>query len=81
MAKALIAGVPALVASRRQPHLSSQVMRSRLGELGAGIQLRANAIYVLRHIGLEKRIAEVGVSPDGGSRKSKWSGIGRPRCA
>lgn len=36
---------------------------SKLTAVGAGIQLSANATHVLRHIGLERRIAEVGVSP------------------
>jgi 2-polyprenyl-6-methoxyphenol hydroxylase-like FAD-dependent oxidoreductase len=34
-----------------------------LGEIGAGIQISANAMHVLRHLGLEDAIAKVGVRP------------------
>ncbi len=34
-----------------------------LGEVGAGIQLSANAMHVMRHIGLEESIVEIGVRP------------------
>ena len=34
-----------------------------LKEIGAGIQLSANAMHVLRHLGLEERILDVGVRP------------------
>ncbi len=34
-----------------------------LGEIGAGIQISANASRVLHHIGLEKALAEVAVTP------------------
>jgi salicylate hydroxylase len=34
-----------------------------LGEVGAGIQISANAMHVLRHLGLEEAITRVGVSP------------------
>lgn len=36
---------------------------SELGEIGAGIQISANAMHVLRHLGLEESIRAVGVSP------------------
>jgi salicylate hydroxylase len=35
----------------------------QLGEVGAGIQISANAMHVLRHLGLAKAIAKVGVQP------------------
>ena len=34
-----------------------------LGEIGAGIQISANPMHVLRHLGLERAIAEIGVRP------------------
>ena len=34
-----------------------------LAEIGAGIQISANAMHVLRHLGLEAAITSVGVSP------------------
>ena len=36
---------------------------SQLAEIGAGIQISANAMHVLRHLGLEEAIARVGVQP------------------
>jgi salicylate hydroxylase len=36
---------------------------SQLGEIGAGIQVSANAMHVLRHLGLEEAIRAVGVNP------------------
>jgi salicylate hydroxylase len=36
-----------------------------LGEIGAGIQISANPMHVLRHIGAADRIAQVGVKPGG----------------
>ena len=35
----------------------------QLGEVGAGIQISANAMHVLRHLGLEPAISKVGVRP------------------
>ena len=35
----------------------------QLGEVGAGIQVSANAMHVLRHLGLEEPIRAIGVSP------------------
>ena len=35
----------------------------QLAEIGAGIQVSANAMHVLRHLGLEDAIARVGVRP------------------
>jgi 2-polyprenyl-6-methoxyphenol hydroxylase-like FAD-dependent oxidoreductase len=35
----------------------------QLAEVGAGIQVSANAMHVLRHLGLEEAITAVGVSP------------------
>lgn len=35
----------------------------RLGEIGAGIQLSANAMHVMRHLGLDDAIAKAGVRP------------------
>ncbi len=34
-----------------------------LGEVGAGIQISANAMHVLRHIGLDQAISDIGVCP------------------
>jgi salicylate hydroxylase len=36
-----------------------------LGEVGAGIQFSANAMHVMRHLGLGDAIAEIGVKPGG----------------
>src|SRR5215475_10180341 len=36
-----------------------------LGEIGAGIQISANAMHVLRSLGLDAEIARVGVRPGG----------------
>jgi salicylate hydroxylase len=36
-----------------------------LGEVGAGIQISANAMHVMRHLGLGDAIAELGVKPGG----------------
>lgn len=36
----------------------------QLAELGAGIQISANAMHVLRHLGMEQAITNVGVRPD-----------------
>ena len=36
-----------------------------LGEVGAGIQISANAMHVMRHLGLGEAIAELGVKPGG----------------
>lgn len=36
---------------------------SALAEIGAGIQLSANAMHVLRHVGIEKAVVDVGVKP------------------
>ena len=36
----------------------------QLGEVGAGIQVSANAMHVLRHLGLEDAITAVGVRPE-----------------
>jgi salicylate hydroxylase len=36
-----------------------------LGEVGAGIQISANAMHVMRHLGLGGAIAELGVKPGG----------------
>jgi salicylate hydroxylase len=38
---------------------------SALGEVGAGIQVSANAMHVLRHIGLGEAITRIGVQPKG----------------
>ena len=35
----------------------------QLGEVGAGIQISANAMHVLRHLGLAKAITKAGVRP------------------
>ena len=36
----------------------------QLGEVGAGIQISANAMHVLRHLGLAKAITKAGVRPN-----------------
>jgi len=35
-----------------------------LGEIGAGIQVSANAMHVMRHLGIEDRLLAVGVKPE-----------------
>ena len=44
----------------------------RIGEIGAGIQISANAMHVLRHIGLDEAISRVGVRP-GSPARAGWS--------
>ncbi len=44
---------------RRNPRAAPE-----LGEVGAGIQVSANAMHVLRHLGLEQAITAVGVRPE-----------------
>ena len=36
----------------------------QLGEIGAGIQISANAMHVMRHLGVEDRLLAVGVKPE-----------------
>ena len=36
----------------------------QLGEIGAGIQVSANAMHVMRHLGIEDRLLAVGVKPE-----------------
>ena len=36
----------------------------QLGEVGAGIQVSANAMHVMRHLGLEDALLSVGVKPE-----------------
>jgi salicylate hydroxylase len=36
----------------------------QLGEIGAGIQVSANAMHVMRHLGLEEALLAVGVKPE-----------------
>jgi salicylate hydroxylase len=36
----------------------------QLGEVGAGIQISANAMHVMRHLGLEQDLLNVGVKPE-----------------
>src|SRR5262245_62861157 len=36
----------------------------QLGEIGAGIQVSANAMHVMRHLGVEDRLLTVGVKPE-----------------
>jgi salicylate hydroxylase len=45
-------------------HVEIHEQAAALAEIGAGIQVSANAMHVLRHLGLEQAIARVGVSPD-----------------
>jgi len=69
MAKILIAGAgigglsaaSGLIIAGHDVEIFEQA--SQLAEIGAGIQLSANAMHALRHIGLEKPIIEIGVSP------------------
>src|SRR5258708_38411930 len=37
---------------------------AQLGEIGAGIQVSANAMHVMRHLGIEDRLLAVGVKPE-----------------
>src|SRR4051812_38493500 len=36
----------------------------QLGEIGAGIQVSANAMHVMRHLGLEQSLLAIGVKPE-----------------
>ena len=36
----------------------------QLGEIGAGIQVSANAMHVMRHLGVEDQLLAVGVKPE-----------------
>ena len=44
-------------------HVEIHEQAPQLGEVGAGIQVSANAMHVLRHLGLEQDIRAIGVSP------------------
>jgi salicylate hydroxylase len=44
-------------------HVEIHEQASELAEVGAGIQISANAMHVLRHLGLEPAISRVGVRP------------------
>src|SRR5436190_13688709 len=44
-------------------HVEIYEQAPTLGEIGAGIQVSANAMHVLRHLGLEEPIRAIGVSP------------------
>ena len=44
-------------------HVEIYEQAPALAEIGAGIQISANAMHVLRHLGLEAAIATVGVRP------------------
>ena len=44
-------------------HVEIYEQAPALGEIGAGIQISANAMHVLRHLGVERAIVGVGVSP------------------
>src|SRR4051794_26066996 len=35
-----------------------------LGEIGAGIQVSANAMHVMRHLGLQEKLLAIGVKPE-----------------
>jgi len=69
MAKILIAGAgigglaaaSGLVLAGHDVEIFEQA--PELAEIGAGIQLSANAMHVLRHIGIDKAIIKVGVMP------------------
>ena len=45
-------------------HVEIHEQASELAEVGAGIQVSANAMHVLRHLGLEEAITAVGVRPE-----------------
>jgi salicylate hydroxylase len=45
-------------------HVEIHEQAPELGEVGAGIQVSANAMHVLRHLGLEQAITAVGVRPE-----------------
>lgn len=69
VAKILIAGAGigglaaaiGLIAAGHEVEIFEQA--PQLAEIGAGLQLSANAMHVLRHLGLEQAIARVGVAP------------------
>lgn len=65
IAGAGIGGLSAAIALRKQGFDVEVVEQAEaIGEVGAGIQLSANATRVIRWLGLEEALAEVGVSPD-----------------
>ena len=45
-------------------HVEIYEQAPQLAEVGAGIQISANAMHVLRHLGLGDAVVRVGVSPD-----------------
>jgi 2-polyprenyl-6-methoxyphenol hydroxylase-like FAD-dependent oxidoreductase len=45
-------------------HVEIYEQAPELSEVGAGIQISANAMHVLRHLGLEEQISRVGVRPE-----------------
>jgi salicylate hydroxylase len=45
-------------------HVEIHEQAPELAEVGAGIQVSANAMHVLRHLGLDEAITEVGVRPE-----------------
>ena len=45
-------------------HVEIHEQAAELAEVGAGIQVSANAMHVLRHLGLEQSITAVGVRPE-----------------
>jgi len=45
-------------------HVEIHEQAPELAEVGAGIQVSANAMHVLRHLGLEEAITAVGVRPE-----------------
>ncbi|HEY1545929.1 MAG TPA: FAD-dependent monooxygenase, partial [Xanthobacteraceae bacterium] len=45
-------------------HVEIYEQAPQLGEIGAGIQVSANAMHVMQHLGLQDALLEVGVKPE-----------------
>nr|WP_047308545.1 alpha/beta hydrolase fold domain-containing protein [Rhodopseudomonas palustris] len=59
-----IAGMTAAIALSQKGHEAVVLEQTpELKEIGAGIQLAANAVWVLRELGLEQAVADAGVIP------------------
>jgi salicylate hydroxylase len=56
-----LAAAPCLMKAGHKVEIYEQA--PQLGEVGAGIQISANAMHVMRHLGLEEAITNVGVRP------------------
>ena len=61
----LQAGLAAALALVRQGFEVTVLEQApEIGEIGAGIQVSANAMHVMRHLGLEQSLLAIGVKPE-----------------